>query len=97
MQTLKLAVENHQNVAQINASTKNNVISGWLTRIFGCRHKEMSRPFSLYGQAYRTCLDCGARRQFNVRRWEMQGDFYYRLPSTQYLRPVNGLASRELT
>ena len=56
---------------------------GWLARVFGCWHKEMSRPFTDQGQTYRTCLDCGARRQFNLRRWEMQGDFYYGLPSRQ--------------
>jgi hypothetical protein len=58
-------------------------VGGWFTRIFGCWHKEMSRPFTDRGQTYRSCLDCGARRQFNLRRWEMQGDFYYGLPSGQ--------------
>lgn len=67
---------------------------GWFTRLFGCRHKEMSRPFTDQGQTYRTCLDCGARRQFNLGRWEMQGDFYYGLPSSKYLRPLNGLATK---
>ncbi|MEO7970180.1 MAG: hypothetical protein ABI698_02695 [bacterium] len=52
-------------------------------RVFGCWHKEMSRPFTDQGQTYRTCLDCGARRQFNLRRWEMQGKFYYGVPSSQ--------------
>jgi len=53
----------------------------WFARVFGCWHKEMSRPFTDQGQTYRTCLECGAQRQFNLRRWEMQGDFYYGLPS----------------
>ncbi|MDQ1708237.1 MAG: hypothetical protein QOJ88_1448, partial [Pyrinomonadaceae bacterium] len=40
------------------------------------------------------CLSCGARRQFNVGRWEMQGDFYYRLPTSTYFRALNGLTAR---
>jgi hypothetical protein len=59
------------------------VVGSWFARLFGCWHKEMSRPFTDHGQTYRSCLDCGARRQFNLRRWEMQGDFYYGLPSGQ--------------
>jgi hypothetical protein len=58
-------------------------VGGWFTRMFGCWHKEMSRPFTDRGQTYRSCLDCGARRQFNLRRWEMQGDFYYGMPVRQ--------------
>jgi hypothetical protein len=38
-------------------------------------------------------LSCGARRQFNLGRWEMQGDFYYRLPTGKHLRALNGLTS----
>ncbi len=68
-------------------------IGGWITRLFGCRHREMSRPFSSQGQTYRSCLSCGARRQFNLGRWEMQGDFYYRLPTGKHLRALNGLTS----
>ena len=48
-----------------------------LSRLFGCWHSEMSRPFSNKGQSYRTCLACGARRQFNTRSWKTQGSFYY--------------------
>jgi hypothetical protein len=58
-------------------------LAGWFTRVFGCWHRELSRPFTDQGQSYRTCLDCGARRQFNLGRWEMQGDFYYGLPGRQ--------------
>jgi hypothetical protein len=53
-------------------------IGNLVTRLLGCWHREMSRPFSRDGQAHRTCLSCGASRKFNVGRWEMQGEFYYR-------------------
>jgi hypothetical protein len=40
----------------------------------------MSRPFSRDGRAYRSCLNCGAQRQFNIGKWEMTGGFYYGQP-----------------
>jgi hypothetical protein len=49
----------------------------WLTRIFGCWHREISRPFTLNEESYRVCLECGAHRQFNLQTWEMTGPFYY--------------------
>jgi hypothetical protein len=52
-----------------------------MARVFGCRHGAMSRPFSHGGRAYRSCLNCGAERRFNLGNWQMQGDFYYRKPS----------------
>jgi hypothetical protein len=52
-------------------------ISHFVTRVFGCWHAELSRPFSRGGRAYRKCLSCGAQRRFNLGNWEMQGKFYY--------------------
>jgi hypothetical protein len=46
-------------------------------RIFGCWHINMSRPFSRGNESYRTCVACGARRRFDLERWEMVGPFYY--------------------
>ena len=51
-----------------------------MARVFGCRHADMSRPFSRDGRAYRSCLNCGAQRQFNLGNWKMQGGFYYGQP-----------------
>ena len=48
-----------------------------LRRLFGCWHREMSRPFSRRGEAYRTCVACGARRRFDLEQWEMVGSFYH--------------------
>ncbi|HEX6283584.1 MAG TPA: hypothetical protein VFZ71_01865 [Pyrinomonadaceae bacterium] len=58
-------------------------IGNFMARVFGCRHTDLSRPFSRGGRAYRSCLHCGAQRQFNLGNWQMQGDFYYRKPSTK--------------
>ena len=48
-----------------------------LIYIFGCRHKDMSRPFSRQGETYRACLSCGARRQFDPENWETRGKYYH--------------------
>jgi hypothetical protein len=84
---------NHANRSFVTGGLIRKIGSG-LNRIFGCWHSEMSRPFSGDGLAYRTCLSCGARRQFNTRSWETEGDFYYRLPTSKYFRALNGLAAR---
>lgn len=85
MQANQLTIKNHT-VGQMNvayaATGLWSKLASWLTRVLGCWHTEMSRPLSIQGQTYRTCLDCGAQRQFNTRNWEMQGDFYYRGATT---------------
>ena len=68
--------------------------SAWLNQMVGCRHKELSRPFSSQGQTYRVCVSCGARRAFNVGRWEMHGRFYYSRPTSKQFGALSGLAPR---
>jgi len=50
---------------------------GLLGRFFGCWHEEMSRPFSHEKVAYRSCLRCGSRKQFNNKMLETFGGFYF--------------------
>ena len=50
---------------------------GFLTRLFGCGHQNLSRPFSPGKAGYRTCLGCGARKRFNPETLETSGAFYY--------------------
>jgi hypothetical protein len=50
---------------------------GLLGSLFGCWHKNLSRPFTLDKESYCTCLDCGARRHFNTHTLETYGSFYY--------------------
>ena len=47
------------------------------TKLFGCRHKDVSRPFANGKAIYRSCLQCGARRQFNYHTFETYGNFYF--------------------
>ncbi|MDQ3087764.1 MAG: hypothetical protein M3Q78_04105 [Acidobacteriota bacterium] len=49
---------------------------GFLGKIFGCGHENLSRPFSHGKAAYRSCLQCGARKQFNTETLETFGKFY---------------------
>jgi hypothetical protein len=81
------------NIGQANASSVTTKINDFVARVFGCWHTEMSRPFSQQGHAYRVCLNCGARRQFNLRNWRMHGDLYYERATTSKLYPDNGFAA----
>jgi hypothetical protein len=92
MQVNPLTNENRHHSQQSNESLK---VSGWLGRMFGCWHKEMSRPFSSEGQTYRACLTCGARRSFNPGRWEMRGGFYYSLPRNSHFETLHDRTPRQ--
>jgi len=48
-----------------------------ITKLFGCWHENISRPFTQGKTAYRSCLHCGARRQFNTETLETHGNFYF--------------------
>jgi len=48
-----------------------------ISKIFGCSHGSLSRPFSHGKIAYRSCLKCGAVKQFNPETLQTFGEFYY--------------------
>lgn len=50
---------------------------GLLGKIFGCWHKNMSRPFTNRNASYRACVDCGARKQFDTQTLKTFGPFYF--------------------
>ena len=50
---------------------------GLLGKLFGCWHKELSRPFTNRRSSYRACLHCGARKKFNTETLKTSGPFYY--------------------
>lgn len=50
---------------------------GFFSKIFGCGHQDLSRPFSNGKIGYRVCLQCGARKQFNPETLETFGSFYF--------------------
>lgn len=50
---------------------------GFMGSLFGCWHKRLTRPFTGKHVAYRACLDCGARKEFDTEDFRMVGPFYY--------------------
>ena len=66
----------------------------WLVGVFGCTHKELSRPFSRRGQSYRVCTNCGAQRRFDSQTWKMLGPFYFEPANTATLSDVHVSALR---
>lgn len=50
---------------------------GLIAKLFGCWHDDISRPFIQGKTAYRACLKCGARKQFNPETLETYGTFYF--------------------
>ena len=59
--------------------------AGLIGSIFGCWHRNMSRPLTRNGETYRACLNCGARRQFNLSTWRLNGPYYYGPSSAEEL------------
>jgi len=50
---------------------------GLVVKLFGCWHKQLSRPFTNNKSSYRTCLCCGARKRFDTQNLKTFGSFYY--------------------
>jgi hypothetical protein len=50
---------------------------GLMAALFGCWHKNLSRPFSDGKNSYRVCLQCGARKNFNAETLTTSPGFYY--------------------
>ena len=73
----------------VKVASMGTKIGGWVARVFGCWHSDMSRPFSHHGHAYRVCLNCGAQRRFNLGNWQMNGNLYYERANTSRLYPNN--------
>ncbi|MEO6391418.1 MAG: hypothetical protein ABIP75_06170 [Pyrinomonadaceae bacterium] len=69
------AVTNSDRPATIRV-TRNRPV-GLATRLFGCHHKHLSLPRSNGSGAYRECVRCGARRNFNPDTWQTLGPFYF--------------------
>lgn len=70
------------------------VVGHWLGGLFGCQHKEMSRPFSRQGETYRVCINCGARRQFDEKTWISTGHHYFKPARTSDLQDIDKTALR---
>ena len=76
-----------QDEGRTDSSLRTAIPNSWLTRLFGCRHRNMSPPFTGGEETYRSCMRCGARRLFNVGRGKMTGAYYYAPLSALYEPP----------
>jgi hypothetical protein len=50
---------------------------GFFGSLFGCWHKRLTRPISDNASTYQTCVECGARRRFDIENFSATGPFYY--------------------
>ncbi len=50
---------------------------GLVAKLFGCWHKDLSRPFTNRRASYRACLHCGARKKFDAKTLQTFGPFYH--------------------
>jgi len=61
----------------LDRKTVGEKIEKFLTRTFGCRHHQMNLPITRGNSTYRTCVACGARRDFDLVQGTMVGPYYY--------------------
>ena len=78
------------------AADVTRAVGTWLRGVFGCAHKQMSRPFSRHGENYRVCIGCGARRAFDPQTWDSRGPFYFTAAKTSELVEINSSALRSV-
>jgi len=71
----RLAFRRTKNRSVVDASVFGRKL-GLVTRMLGCWHEDVGRPFVEGNTAYRTCVQCGARRQFDRETFETFGKFY---------------------
>ena len=50
---------------------------GFFGSLLGCWHKRLTRPISDKESTYQTCVECGARRKFDIENFTASGPFYY--------------------
>jgi hypothetical protein len=84
----------HDDSKRISDITR--LAGNWFLGIFGCAHKEMSRPFSRHGESYRVCIGCGAHRRFDPQTWSPRGPFYFKAANTSELLETNSSALRSV-
>lgn len=85
MQAVTATLRQETTRGRVEWSRLMRVPLSWLTRVFGCWHQEMSRPFTLRAKSYQVCLECGAHRRFNPQTWELTGPYYYEQASPEEL------------
>ncbi len=47
-------------------------LADYLDFLFGCHHGHLSQVFTLQGETYRVCLECGARFEYSMQTMSME-------------------------
>jgi len=47
-------------------NTVTDPVANVLEKAFGCRHRKLSRVFTINNQTYRVCCECGARFNYSL-------------------------------
>jgi hypothetical protein len=55
--------------------------------LFGCRHADLSRVFTISGQTYRVCCTCGSRFSYSLANMRM-GRRFAEIPQMAPVRPA---------
>ncbi len=74
------AILEQNTIAQSVINRTNEVFGskiGLMGSLFGCWHKQLTRPFTIGSASYRACLNCGARKQFDTQTLRTTGAFHY--------------------
>ena len=87
-------LEHYSHDAGKGLSNVTFAVAQWVGNLFGCQHREMSRPFSRQGETYRVCINCGARRHFDDRTWVSSGRHYFKPARTSDLQDIDKTALR---
>jgi hypothetical protein len=57
--------------------------------LFGCRHTELSRVFTIGGQSYCVCWACGSRFSYSLTSMRM-GRRFAEMPEVEQVRSASG-------
>ena len=88
MQVALETLESYSDANRVKASRVSHAFGRWIGDLFGCQHKQMSRPFSRHGETYRVCIACGAHREFDTQKWNSSGPYYFKEARTTDLRRI---------
>jgi hypothetical protein len=70
-----------QNQNEAHKGESMAILLAILDFLFGCHHVPLSRVFTLQGETYRVCCDCGAKFAYSLKTMSIE----HRLPLTPVL------------
>jgi hypothetical protein len=70
-----------QNKQETHKGGSMAILLAILDFLFGCHHVHLSRVFTLQGETYRVCCDCGAKFAYSLETMSIE----HRLPLTPVL------------